>query len=126
MKTFRLAFNPAKIHELAGRYDYVSDGGPLQAGKKITMGEYTRTNLEVIFEWKTKGRGRSRLQKNTNAEIADALKLAADAKTERAALAVLTGLRGVEVPVASAILTAVYPKRFTIIDFSEYSAEDDQ
>ena len=80
MKTFRLAFNPAKIHELAGRYDYVSDGGPLQAGKKITMGEYTRTNLEVIFEWKTKGRGRSRLQKNTNAEIADALKLAAEAK----------------------------------------------
>jgi hypothetical protein len=37
--------------------------------------------------------------------------------TERAALAVLTGLAGVDVPVAFAILTVVDPARFTIIDF---------
>jgi hypothetical protein len=53
---------------------------------------------------------------NTDEEIADALALAVRAKTERAALAVLTGLHGVHVPVASAILTAVDPERYTVID----------
>jgi hypothetical protein len=122
MKTFRLAFNPVKIQDLASRYDYASDDDPLAAGKKILMGKYTRTNLAVIFEWKTKGRGRSRIQRNSNAEVSDALKLAAEAKTDRAALAVLTGLRGVGVPVASAILTAMHPKRFTVIDFRALEA----
>jgi hypothetical protein len=32
-------------------------------------------------------------------------------------VAVLTGLSGVEVPAASAIMTAVDPERFTIVDF---------
>jgi hypothetical protein len=32
-------------------------------------------------------------------------------------VAVLCGLRGVEIPVASAILTAIDPERYTIIDF---------
>jgi hypothetical protein len=45
-----------------------------------------------------------------------------DAKTERAAIAVLTGLNGVQVPVASAILTAIHPERFTIIDFRALQA----
>ncbi len=35
----------------------------------------------------------------------------------RAALAVRTGLAGVDVPVASAIMTAVDPERYTVIDF---------
>ena len=47
----------------------------------------------------------------------DALHLAVHAQTERAAIAVLCGLHGVDVPVASAILTAVAPERFTIIDY---------
>lgn len=39
------------------------------------------------------------------------------ARTERAAMAVLTGLSGVEVPVASAVMTAIDPARYTILDF---------
>jgi hypothetical protein len=54
---------------------------------------------------------------HTDLEIADALDLAMAARTDPAAVAVLTGLAGVDVPVASAILTAVDPQRFTIIDF---------
>jgi hypothetical protein len=73
--------------------------------------------LGRIFEWKTNGRGRSRLLVNTDEEIADALKLAIAANTDRAAVAVLMGLSGVQVPVASAILTAIDPERITIIDF---------
>jgi len=71
----------------------------------------------VIFEWKTRGRGKSRLESNEDVEIKDALSLACAAQTPRAAIAVLNGLRGIDVSVASAIMTAVYPERFTVIDF---------
>ena len=74
-------------------------------------------NLLAIFVWKTGGRGRSRVLKNTPEEVADALRLAVSAETERAAIAVLRGLRGVDTPVASAIMTAVFPDRYTVIDF---------
>jgi hypothetical protein len=78
---------------------------------------YSRQNLKDIFEWKTKGRGRSRLGINSDEEIADALRLAKDVKTERAAIAVLTGLAGVLVPVASAVMTTINIDRYSIIDF---------
>ena len=89
----------------------------LKAGQQIKGGQYARRNLEIIFEWKTNGRGRSRLAKNTDEDITDALRLAIEAKTDRAAIAVLMGLNGIQVPVASAVLTAIDPERFTIIDF---------
>src|SRR5262249_29969502 len=54
---------------------------------------------------------------NTDADIADALKLATLAHSDRCAMAVLLGLHGVAVPVASAILTAINPARYTVIDF---------
>jgi len=43
--------------------------------------------------------------------------LALAARTERSAISVLRGLAGVDVPVASAIMTAIDPKRYTILDF---------
>jgi hypothetical protein len=119
---FRLLFDPAEISHLASHYRFADDTIALDAGSRIRNGEYTRFNLLKIFEWKTGGRGRSRLQKNGDSEIADALALATVAKTERAALGVLMGLDGVHVPVASAILTAIYPERFTIVDFRALEA----
>jgi hypothetical protein len=119
---FTLQFKPAEITGLAERYGYESDNDALAAGTQIRTGNHGRQNLITIFEWKTKGRGRSRLRKNSDGEIADALNLASLAKTERAAVAVLLGLQGVHVPVASAILTAIYPKRYTVIDFRALEA----
>jgi hypothetical protein len=118
---FQLQFDPREIPELAGRYSY-NDDVALAAGSAIRDSQFTRKNLSAIFEWKTRGRGRSRLKRNTDKEIEDALRLAVSAKTERAAIAVLVGLEGVAVPVASAILTAIYPKRYTIIDFRALEA----
>jgi thermostable 8-oxoguanine DNA glycosylase len=57
------------------------------------------------------------LDKNTDEEIADALRLAVSAKTERGAMASLMGLEGVNVAVASAVMTAIRPRRYTVIDF---------
>ena len=79
-------------------------------------------NLELIFRWKTNGRGISRLGINSDEEIADALHLVTVAKTERSAITAPCGLYGVEVPVASAILTAINPERYTVIDFRALEA----
>lgn len=94
----------------------------LGAGSRIARGSRTRADLEVIFRWKTGGRGASRLRRNTDAEIADALRLAVEARTERSAIAVLCGLDGVDVPVASAVMTMIKPDRFTVIDFRALEA----
>lgn len=119
---FLLQFQANEIEKFAEAYASEEDVGALAAGKKIRNGQFSRKDLEVIFEWKTGGRGRSRLLHNSDDEIADALRCAVDAKTERAAVAVLLGLRGVHIPVASAILTAIFPVRFTIIDFRALEA----
>lgn len=114
---FELQFPRGEIKDLAARYQYEDDAKPLEAGQRIRRGEHSRANLEVIFRWKTGGRGVSRLNRNADMEIADALHLAVHAQTERAAIAVLCGLYGVDVPVASAVLTAIDPVRYTIIDY---------
>jgi hypothetical protein len=114
---FILQFRPKAFRRLIEQYGSGQDSAALAAGQRIHAGEYTRKNLKDIFEWKTKGRGRSRLDKNSDEEIRDALSLAVSAKTERSATAVLLGLNGVHTPVASAILTAIYPTRYTILDF---------
>jgi hypothetical protein len=120
--TFRLQFEPARIKELAASYQYGDDTEPLAAGRRIASGDFSRGNVEVIFRWKTRGRGVSRLQGNPDLEISDALRLAGSAKTERAAVAVLCGLGGVDIPVASAILTMIDPERYTIIDYRALEA----
>lgn len=128
MKTiqFHLQFQESEINKYAEAYAFNDDAGALAAGEKIRGGQFTRNNLEEIFEWKTRGRGRSRLAQNSDEEIADALHRAIDAETDRVATAVLVGLQGVHIPVASAILTAIFPERFTIIDFRALEALDIQ
>jgi hypothetical protein len=100
-RDFQLQFAPVEIPALARRYmdrDSKKDQKLFAAGARIRSGDLSRDNLWAIFRWKTKGRGVSRLARNTDDEIADALKLALQAKTERSAIAVLTGLNGVDVP----------------------------
>jgi hypothetical protein len=122
MTDFQLQFDSSEIDALAAKYAYAEDTSVLEAGRRIRRGEFSRENLLVIYQWKTNGRGMSRLARNSDDEVADALRLAVDAKTERAAISVLVGLCGVEVPVASAILTAIDPERYTIIDFRALDA----
>jgi hypothetical protein len=98
------------------------DEEALHAGQLIANGFCSRENLEVIYRRKTKGRGIARLGRNADAEITDALQIAVNAKTERSAIAVLCGLDGVDVPVASAVMTAVNPARYTVIDFRALEA----
>jgi hypothetical protein len=43
------------------------------AGTRIRGGDFSKENLQAIFSWKTNGRGVSRLARNPDDEIADAL-----------------------------------------------------
>ena len=86
------------------------------AGVRLAAGEHNREVLLPMVRWKSE-RPKSLLAGNTAGDVRDALRLATSATTDRAAVAVLCGLRGVLVPVASAILTATFPARFTVIDF---------
>jgi hypothetical protein len=114
---FSLRFPLRDVLELASRYHNVGEAEVLEVGRRVAGGEYRREHLAKIFDWKTRGRGRSRIALNSDAEVADALRLAVSAKTELCALSVLTGLSGVEIPVASTILTVVNPRQYTILDF---------
>lgn len=115
---FQLQFSPSEIKSLSSNYKLdQEEHAAFDAGARILSGDFNRKNLDPIFRWKVRDRGKSRPLLNTDEELSDALQLAVLAKTPRAAISVLTGLSGVAVPVASAIMTAIKPEYYTIIDF---------
>lgn len=113
---FALQVPYKEIKALAGRYHDKKEDAALAAGKRIAGGDYDPARLEPIVRWKSE-RTMSRVASNARDDVVEALRLATTARAERTRMAVLLGLRGVAVPMASAILAAIDPKRFTIIDF---------
>ena len=117
MRDFVLRFDPSEILGLAARYGYEQDDEALKAGGNILAGNYSRDNLKIIVHWKSP-RKIAYIDDNTDIEIARALRFASDPRTsERSAVDVLDRLHGVGVPIASAILTTMFPEKYTIIDF---------
>src|SRR5271157_6500772 len=115
--TFVLQFDPSEIDALAERYCPEQDTKAFEAGSDIARGNCSRENLEAIVHWKSPRR-MALLDINTDEEIGDSLRFASDPFTpERSAVEVLGKLHGVGVPVASAILTAIKPEKYTVIDF---------
>jgi hypothetical protein len=118
---FVVQFDESEIEELVNRrLKSVNEDDAMQAGRSIRDGNYTRENLRVILSWKLEGlwpnKHLSELDQNDDKRIAAALQKALAAKSEKEAIEELDGLVGIGVPVASAILTATYPERYTIID----------
>src|SRR5713226_7491059 len=110
-----------KILAFAREYPVEEDSEALRAGKSLRSGEDIKNNLKVVvYDWKLQAYKRFNLQRhleeNTEEELRDAIHLAVDAKTARAAIAVLVGLAGIGIPVASAIMTVMFPERFTVVD----------
>jgi hypothetical protein len=121
---FQLQYNPADIQKLAAEYIATSgsdDPAMEDAGRRITSGDVSRANLEVICRWKSPRRIRL-LDENTDAEIELALKRAMTAADVKEAVEALTPLAGVGVKTASAILTAIDPDRYTVLDFRALEA----
>jgi hypothetical protein len=92
------------------------------AGEAIRSGEYTLTNLEAIVRWKSE-RVVHYLIGNSTEKIRRSLSIAAapDTSTEDAVKALLD-LQAVDLPVASAILAAIFPERYTVLDFRALEA----
>jgi hypothetical protein len=119
---FALSFPPSELLALADRYGYDSDDDALSSGRKIAAGDYSIANLKIIIEWKS-ARVAGLIEQNSDVFVAKVLRFATDKRTsERSAIDTLCGLTGVGIPVASAILTMVYPDKYTIIDFRALEA----
>lgn len=73
-----------------------------------------------IGRWKAE-RQRGRYENNSDEEVEDATKEAFQA-SERDKLKILCILEGVQIPVASAILTMVYPENYCVIDYRAWRA----
>ncbi len=105
-----------------GEKDRELEKAAFEAGEAIRNGETTLANLEAIVRWKSE-RAVQYLIGNSSEKIRQALGVAAspDATTETAVKALLD-LHGVDLPVASAILAAIFPERYTVLDYRALEA----
>ena len=92
------------------------------AGRAIRNGEYTLSNLEAIVRWKSE-RLVHYLIGNGSLRIRRALEVAAVPESDtREAMMALLELRGVDVPMASAILACIFPDRYIELDYQDLEA----
>jgi hypothetical protein len=107
----------------SGEKDRELEKAAFEAGEAIrNKSEFTLANLETIVRWKSE-RTVHFLIRNSNEEIARALTVAASPESSTdAAVKALLELHGVDIPVASAILTAIFPERYTVLDFRALEA----
>ena len=78
-------------------------------------GYLTSSELEEVCRWKSP-RALQLIRSNSASKVRGATTRAFRTKSERERLAALRELRGVSVPMASAILMLLYPKRYGVID----------
>ncbi|WP_159007486.1 hypothetical protein [Bradyrhizobium sp. S69] len=118
----------AEAKVLCHTYDVDKDFWFEVAGRSILNGDCSRSHFDTIFAWKTRNRGKSRPEKNESGAIEQALRVVVEeVDRPRRSIGTLIKLSGVGIPVASAIMAAIFPEQFTIIDFralDALSAED--
>jgi len=78
-------------------------------------GYLTLSELEKVCRWKS-ARALRHIRSNSSARVRGATKRALATRSERRRLEALRGLKGVSVPMASAILMLIDPKRYGVID----------
>jgi hypothetical protein len=126
---FQLQPTEAELQQLADQYwqeagerEHELQAAAYEAGESIRNGEFTLANIEAIARWKSE-RVVHYLIANSNESIRAALAtvVAPGASTETAMQA-LTGLRGVDISIASAILATIFPDRFAVLDFRALEA----
>lgn len=126
---FQLQPAESELQQLADEYwqesgerDRELEKAAFEAGEAIRNGDYTLANLEPIVRWKSE-RLVQYLIGNSNDKIRGVLAVAAspETSTDRAVRALLE-LHGVDLPTASAILAAIFPERYTVLDFRTLEA----
>jgi hypothetical protein len=126
---FQLQPSEADLQSLAEEYWQQADEkeqqlekAAFEAGEAIRNGDHTLANLEAIVRWKSE-RVLQYLIANSTEKIRRSLAIAAsrDSSTKEAVSALLE-LHGVDMPVASAILAAIFPDRYTVLDYRSLEA----
>ncbi len=108
--------------EKAGAREQQLEKAAFEAGAAIRGGDYSLVNLEVIVRWKSE-RMVHYLVGNSEAKIKRVLAIAASPETSvRDAVEALTSLRGIDLSIASAILAAIAPERYNVLDFRALEA----
>ncbi len=129
MAHFELQPEESELQHLAEQYwqktgekEHELEKAAFQAGVAIRNGDFTLGNLEAIVRWKSE-RVVHYLIGNSEEKIRQALVVAgAPDTTTRDAIEALTGLRGIDMSVATAILAAIYPERYAVLDFRTLEA----
>jgi hypothetical protein len=126
---FQLQPAEAELQQLAEQYwqkagekEHELEKAAFEAGEAIRNGEYSLANLEAIVRWKSE-RAVHYLIGNSNEKIRRVLAVAASPESStEAAVKALLELHGVDITVASAILAAIYPERYTVLDYRALEA----
>lgn len=133
---FALKPQDAEISGLIARYHLTNasavalDANCLKAGDDIRNGDRSKDTLRIIYRWKMESRAylgqeKKYFDKNSDAEVSRALSRAIEAVRDRnieRAFYELQSLKGVAIAVASAILMAIFPDGFTVIDINAFRA----
>ncbi|MCC7407513.1 MAG: hypothetical protein IT442_05545 [Phycisphaeraceae bacterium] len=116
MASWQIRFSPARIHELAARYQ--DDDAPVLAcGRRARRsGRYTRDDFLTVCRWKSP-RSLPHCARNTDAEVAEATRFALSTPVERLRIEVLCCLHGVSWPTASVLLHLAHRHAYPILDF---------
>jgi hypothetical protein len=126
---FQLQPAEAELQDLAEQYwqtagekEHELEKAAFEAGEAIRNGDYSLANLEAIVRWKSE-RAVQVLIGNSNDKIRRALTVAAslESSTETAVKALLD-LHGIDIALASAVLAAIFPERYTVLDYRTLEA----
>jgi hypothetical protein len=129
MAHFELQPSASELQQLAdqcwqkaGEREHQLELDAYEAGTAIRGGEYSLANLEAIVRWKSE-RVVHYLIGNSEAKIKRVLAVAASPESStRKAVEALMELRGVDMPIASAILATILPDRYNVLDFRTLEA----
>jgi hypothetical protein len=114
------------ILELAGRYSYSSDDEARAAGGRAALARhYSRRDFLAVVRWKS-ARTLPLAEQNSASAVARTTRAAFLAHRESERMARMLTLRGVGVPVASALLHFAFPDRYPILDFRALSTLGDK
>jgi hypothetical protein len=122
---FELQPSVSEIPRLIHKYHEDPDKECLAAGARIRSGDFSKENLRIIYRWKMQsfsylGSEKRYFDNNSDSDIRDTLRAVVDelekSDVPRRPLRELQALKGVGLSVASAILTAIFPDRLTVID----------
>ena len=102
-------------HELASEEDRGTARLMTRLRHARRRGWFSRAEFLTMCRWKSP-RAIRRCRRNSTAAVRRASRAVLATRSERARVTLLTGLHGVSVPTASAILTLLDPRRYGVLD----------